>query len=149
MPIDPVILKAELIVDPKNMVFNPLDPFGDAAKLNDRGLSGETIELEEVPVLTAQAAVVISEYAALSADMQRAWSTLISACGAPRADGTTGFPVKNLLIRAQVLEIWVGGTTTRLNLGALQNRSASRAEVLGGEDVTVSAPDITHARGLI
>lgn len=146
MPVDPVALKAELETDPKVMGFAfPDDPVGDAEKLNERGLSGETIEVEFVTTLQAHAAVDLPEFLTLSSGEQNFWLAMIQAAA---VEG--GFPVKDPAVRAQIGGLFRAGPqpVTRAALIALQSRPASRAEVLFGEDVAVSAPQITDTRSI-
>ena len=146
MAIDLAALKTELTTDPKALGYSAADPHGDAAKLNQAGLSAETIEPEFVDAMTVQAAVAVADYGALPSDAHRQfWAVLIAASAS-----SGGFPIKDTGILAQLTALWSGaanGTGTRI--AALQTRPAARAEVLFGENEMVSAPQVTDARGLI
>ncbi len=111
-----------------------------AAMLNDKaGAESASIDVEWVEPWQLQAAVVASEYEAVTITdaERRMWSDLLRL---PR------IPVKNANIRGQVLAIWAAGTTTRSNLGNLQSRTGSRAEVLWGDGATVDFDEVLKAR---
>ncbi len=137
MALDLSILKTELTTDPETLGYASFSDRGAANKLNEAGASSETIEVEEVSAVDIQGAVVGSEFSALSATAQRAWLAIV---------GLESVPVKNTNLREQILDIWGAGTTTRTNLAALQTKSATRAEVLFGEGVSVSQSDVQKAR---
>ncbi len=140
---DYAALKTEIQTDPQGLGYDVSPTFyvtnGDdmaiADLLNEIGGSSETIEPEFVSAADAQAAVVGTDWAALSDVKQRGWLAII---------GLGDVPVKDANIRAQITEIWPV-STTRTNLVALQTRDASRAEALWGEGVTVSHTDVAIA----
>lgn len=140
MAITLTALKNELNSDPKSLGYSALDDFEAADKLNEAGASGETIEPAFVTAFQAQQEVVGSEYLTLTIGEQNLWNAILISVD------SQGVPIKNAIIRGQVATIWGAGTTTRTNLVALQTRSASRAEVLFGEDVVVSMMDVHRAR---
>ncbi len=131
------ILKTELTTDPKTLGYSGLNDREAANKLNEVGASGETVDVVQVEALHLQSAVVGSEFASLSATAQRAWLAIV---------GLERVPVKNTNLRGQILSIWTGVTTTRANLAALQTKSATRAEVLFGEGVSITQSDVQKAR---
>ncbi len=140
MSIDLTLLKNELANDPKSLGYSAFDDFEAADKLNEIGASAETIEPEFVPAYKAQQEVVASEYLALVTGEQNLWNAILTS------KSENGIPIKNATIRGQVATIWGAGTTTRTNLVGLQTRSASRAEVLFGENVIVSMIQVHKAR---
>ena len=85
-----------------------------------------------------QMAVDGTEFIVLSAGKQRGWLALISA-----GDGQVD--VNNPAVVAQATALW-GASTTLTNLADLQDRTASRAEVLFGAGVSVSYQDVAKAR---
>ena len=139
MAIDYAVLKTEIQIDPKGLELLFSDIRDAADKLNEPGLSGETIEPENVSPVDMQAAVVATEYAGLPAAAQRMWLAIV---------GLPDVPIRNASLRQQVKDIWAAGTATRGNLVALQSRSASRVEVLFGEGISVSYRDVARARDL-
>lgn len=143
MAVDLGQLKTEINTDPKTLgiSFDPQESEANnrfiAGRLNEIGASSETIEVTEVSTLDMQSAVIGSEFASLNATQQRAWLAIV---------GLDSIPIKNTNLRGQVLAVWAGGTTTRNNLGTLQTKSATRSEVLFGENVSVSTHDVHLAR---
>ena len=132
MAVDLAALKTELNTDPLTLGYAPHVATNDVKALADIvNLPRATIQIDPttLPNGTVQAAIVGSEYIALNAAAQRAWTTIMTI---------ENIPVKDPGIRSQILDIWAGGTTTRSNLGALQSRDASRAEELFGENAAVS-----------
>jgi hypothetical protein len=111
----------------------------EAAALLNAVSATETIEVAEVSPTLVQNAVVNAEYIALTASNQRAWLAIV---------GLPSVPVKLAGLRSQIMSIWTAGTTTRASLAALQTRLASRAEVLFGENVRVTHPQVAQARAL-
>lgn len=108
--------------------------------LNDNAGAGSgTVDRIFVDAKTFQSAVVGSEYLALTTPQQNLWLALINA-----SQGNIN--IKNTNIRNQVLAVWGAGTTTRVNLGNLQTKNGSRAEVLWGDGTIVSFDDVAAAR---
>jgi len=95
-----------------------------------------TVEIAYISKEQAQTAVVAADYSGLIAEKRDLWLALLTL---------DQIPVKDANIRAQVLEVWAGGTATRTALGALQTRPASRAEIRFGEGTVVSHSDIGKA----
>lgn len=131
-------LKTEIQTDPKSLGYSALinDLQLVADKLNEVGASGETIEVSSISSIEAQKAVEISEFVALSEAAQRGWQIIMNF---------ENIPVGDSFITAQIAAIWGAGTTTRANLLALKNRSASRAEVLFGENRTIKYQEVGEA----
>ena len=92
-------------------------------------------DVAEISNVAAVAAVVGSEFLALSAEAQRGWLMILDL---------DTIPIKMSAIRSLVKKIWTPTTTTYANLVALQKRKGSHAEDLFG--VTVSIVDIRRAR---
>ena len=131
-------LNIEITTDPKALGYDGKDNNEIAALLNAAGGSSETIDHGIVDGQELQMAVVISEYIALSDTQRAGWTAIISA-GAGQID------TADQRVRDQIKAIWGAGTDTRANLMALEARSASRAEVLFGADVSVSHTDVGRA----
>lgn len=139
MPHDPYELQTELVVDPLHLYVG-LSNHGDmASQCNSRSAVSALIEISYVKPEDAQAAVIGSEYAALTAVQRDMWGTIV---------GLPQIPVSNTNIRQQVTNVWSAGTTTRANLVALQFRRGSRAEQLWGEGVVIHHLDIAAALAL-
>lgn len=136
------ILKTEIDTDPKTLgiSFDPQENEANnraiADKLNEVGASGESVDVSVRQPYELQAVVVGSEFEGLSAAKQRGWLAIV---------GLSEIPMKNVGLRAQVTSIWSAGAT-RTALGNLQTKSATRAEVLFGEKVSVTSHDVHLAR---
>ena len=140
--VDLQTLKTEIQTDPKGLGYSGLaGPADIAAKLNEHGASGETIEPTFIDTIDAAAAVDVTEYAALSLDRRQLWSDILTA-GQDR-----GFPAKHSGIRSLIGDLFTAGNSpiTRAALLALQVRSASRAEILFGEGVGVNYFQVSAA----
>ncbi len=92
-------------------------------------------DVARVPAEDVVAAVILSEYQALSASGQRAWLMVA---------GLDSVPVGHAGIKSLVQDIWGVPTTTRTNLVTLQTRRGSHAEALFGVPATID--DIRAAR---
>lgn len=138
---DYLLLKDELITDPKSLGYAAMSNIEAASKLNEIGASGEKIGRETVDGQEANKCVVIGEYTALSAAQRDAWTAIISA-GAGQID------VDDDRVKTQIAAIWVAGTDTRVNLLALADRDASRAEILFGRGAFIHEWDVGRARVL-
>lgn len=140
MAINFATLTTEINTDPMALGYAGKNDAAIAGLLNAVGLSGEIVDRSTVTSAQIQEQVVGSEFAALSAVAQRLWLAILSI---------DVVPVKNANLRAQVLSVWAAGTTTRSNLAALQTKSATRAEVLFGENVIVTHQDVAKALGRV
>ena len=138
---DLLVLKNELITDPQTLGYSvfisSLDYGSVAGILNVVG--GGTIDPERVTAMVLQGAVDAGEFAALTSDAKTMWLSILQAAG------ERGLSATNSNIRAQILNIWGAGTTTRTNLGAIQTRPASRMEMLFGESTTVTPQAVGRA----
>jgi len=133
-------LAAEITNDPKTLGLLAMggNHAAVAAKLNERGASSETIQVQEMGSGDAQNAVDHDEFKALSAADRDGWLAIV---------GLDSIPVRKAGIRSQLGAIWtaVGSPTTRAALTVLQSRSASRAEILWGEETTVTIAHVGEA----
>ena len=128
-------LRSEILSDPAAVGYAGKEPHEIAALLNDPA-RGETVSRAMVPSWELQAAVVGSEFQALSAVAQRAWLAIVAL---PEV------PVTNANLRSQVAAIWGAGTATRGNLQALETRPGSRAEALWGEGTYITHQQVSEA----
>ena len=140
MPVNLSTLKTELLTDPVSLGYNALSNHGTlAALLNNVSALSATLSVTSVNPEIAQAAVVGSEYAGLTAVQRDAWGAIV---------GLPFIPVSSTNIRQQITSIWSAGTTTRANLVELQTRRCTRAEQLFGEGVIIHHLDVAAALGL-
>lgn len=102
--------------------------------------TGRKITVDTIDGQKMMQPVDITEYAALSAAAQRAWSAIISS-------GNGEIEIKNNGTRKQIAAIWGPGTTTRANLSLLQTRDGSRAEELFGAGILLTSDDVAKALG--
>lgn len=133
-------LKAEIDTDPKTLGYAGKNNPEIATLLNEIGLvtPNETIDIQTIDGQNLSAAVVKSEYTALTAADQRLWTTILSA-------GSGQIDVSDTGIRTQIGAIWGAVTTTRANLVALQTRVCSRVETLFGLGASVTHSDVAKA----
>ncbi len=128
MAIDIPTLAIELDTDPTGLGYAPFIADGDTTSLAEiQNLRRASIPTDVIalPTKEAQKAVVGTEYLALSAAQRDLWDILISSAAVG-----DDIPLDDTNIRDQLIQIWVGGTTTRTNLLALQTRNGSRIEEL-------------------
>lgn len=137
---DYTILKNEIQTDPKALGYAPNVTSGNDAAianlLNTVGLSNETVPKEVVNSFEIMSAIVYSEWVVLTSDQKNYLLTIISAGQVDPANGN---------IKTAFGTIFGASTVTRTNLNAIATRPASRAEVLFGRGVAVSAVDIAKA----
>lgn len=132
--IDLATLKTEI----QKPVYDGLSDFQTQQVLNDPGGPGSgDVEVSFISREDAQAAVVGVEFVSLSAAQQRLWQSIMNL---------SVVPVKNAIVRGQVMEVWAVNSRTRTNLVKLQTRTGSRAEVLFGDGTFVTRTYIRKAR---
>ena len=112
-------LKTEVATDPLGRGYSAMT---DLEVANDLNIVYRTQDVESVTGQDIFEAVVRSEYIALSAGDKDLLHVIISM-GSILVNGTN--------TKAALLAMFGAGTTTRVNLGALQTRVASRAQELG------------------
>ena len=133
-------LKTELTTDPLALGLVALSNEAAAAKLNEvpnTASAGRLVERDVVPSWEVFEAVVPAEWAALSAAEKQRLQTMLSM-------GSINLKKPNT--RAAFIAMFGAATTTRANLIALQNSTASRATFLFGEKVEYW--DVARARAL-
>jgi len=137
---DIVALRTELQQDPKTLGYAAHITSGNDQAitdiLNTTGATSEVLLREAVDAREIVQCFVYSEWLALTAD-QKAYINM--AIGAGTVDSS------NANIGVAFGTIFGAGTQTILNLVAMATRPASRAEVVLGRGVSVSATDIAHA----
>lgn len=142
MPVNVSALRVELLTDPKGLGYSTFVTFRDLNRLvdllNTRGLTSEVVSIGTITSMDLQANVVGSEYVALTAAQRNLWDVVIFT-------GTGGIAISNTNVRGQITAVWSAATTTRANLVALQNRPASRAEVLFGENTLIQTGEVDQA----
>lgn len=142
MAIDLTALKSELLNDPATLGYAAPRTAGNTQALADL--------LNQIRGSIQINRGVIPAYEIINAIVPADWSAL-SAAEKQRIELITGagqVDVKNANVRNQFLQAFGAGTTTRTNLGGLQNRDGSHAEQLFGADVTVSNADVAAALAL-
>ena len=135
-------IRTEVDTDPKALGYAALRtqtnaPEALAARMNEAGASGETLFRSYVLVEDVIAGIVRAEYDALAA----AGKTFLNEVLLKAARVKSG----DANVRASMSGLFGTGTTTRTNLTNLASRSASRADALWGEGITVSAQDVSLA----
>jgi len=121
------ILKTEINTDPEALGYSGQTDQWITDKLNEIGASNETISRGAIDAYEVVSACVFSELNVLSDKQQEQLSFIVSAGQVDTSD-------------AKVKAIFAGlfnGTQTATNLLALATRSASRAEVLFGQSVSL------------
>lgn len=140
MPTTQQIL-TEINTDPMSLGYAALGaqsngPEALAAKLNQPGASGQTVFKGYTATEDLIPAVILSEYVALS----QANRDYLSMLFAPRQVKTG-----DSVLRTQIGSVFGVGTTSRTNLVAAAQRSASRAEALWGEGTLITELQVAAA----
>lgn len=143
MPVTITALTTEINTDPKSLGYATLRtqtnaPEAVAARLNEVGASAETLTRTWVERAEALAVIVGSEVTAL-AQANRDLLALVLADPKIKTGSAT--------MRTTLGGVFAAGTTSRTNLTALATRSASRAEIVFGEGVLVTASQVSQALG--
>ena len=134
-----IVLNTELIDDPEGLGYaGKTDP--EMATLINAVNANYSIDHEAIDGQELQMAVTLGDYDNLTEKQRDFWQTILSA-------GSGIVAVSDGRVKTHVAAIWGAGTTTRANLIALQERPASRAEVLLGAGVSVSVTDIAVSLG--
>ena len=134
-------LRTELLTDPTGIGYSTAVTQGDhntLVTLVNREAASYAVSIGTVAAIDLQSVVVASEYAVISGGQRDLWNAILAAA-------VNGVPISNTVIRGQVAQVWSAGTTTRTNLLALDTRTGTRAEVLFGEGVRVTATDVQKA----
>jgi hypothetical protein len=140
MTIDYVALKTEIQTDPKSLGYAPFMTAGSdwqiANLLNTQGASNEKVNQRALAPGDVFGAIVPSEWAVVSADNK----LLIQI-----AFSLNAIDLNNANIRALFSQAFGVGSTTRANIVALVQRSASRAEALFGVGTFITPDDVAKA----
>lgn len=134
---DYVILKAEIDTDPKELGYADKTDQEVANLLNEIGLSGDTVLKSSVSPEEMLFALDYDDLAGLLV-AQLQILTLYTNNG--------DLDINNALIQKTFKALFGAETTSRANLLALAQQSASRAQVLCGKNVKYW--DVARARGL-
>lgn len=137
MAINYTQLTTEINTDPRSLGYAGKQDGDIAVLLNTIGGSAETIFKAYTATEEIIAGIIRSEYDALTAANKSYLIDVILKTARVKTGDAT--------IRSQVGAIFGAGTTTRTNLTNTASRSASRAEVLFGEDTTVTPADVARA----
>jgi len=147
------VLKTELDTDPMTLGYAGTSHPEAAALLNTVGLSGETIPNASVPIHAVRDVIGsqkdgatfagIAEWEALSQGKRDLIMLIFS-------NGDTSIDITNTDVVNQILGVFTVGDApvTRAALIALGTRSATRAEILFGANINVTAADVAEARQL-
>ncbi len=134
-------LRTEFLTDPRSLGYSTAVTQGDHNRLVyliNTTAASHSVSMGTVTTIAMQSVVVASEYAVLSNGQRDLWNAVLVAA-------VNGVPISNTVIRNQVAFVWSAGTTTRANLLALDTRTGTRAEVLFGEGIRVTATDVQKA----
>lgn len=137
MAINFTALAAEINTDPKSLGYAGKSDYEIATILNTAGASAETLFKSYTPVEDVVACIVRSEYDALAA----AGKTYLNEVVLRGTRVKTG----DATLRSQIAALFGVGTATRTNLTNVASRSASRAEILFGENAAVTDQDVAAA----
>lgn len=136
-PIDYAALANEINTDPVSLGYAGKSDYQISVLLNTAGGSGQTLFKSYTPTEDVVAGIVRSEYDALAA----AGKTYLNEVVLKASKVKTG----DATLRTQIAQLFGAGTTTRTNLTNVASRPASRAEILFGENATVSDADVARA----
>jgi hypothetical protein len=139
MAIVTATLHTEITTDPKGLGYAGQSDYAISVIMNTPGASGEFIFRGFTSIWEIVAAIVRSEYDALAAADKAYLNAVILAPGVQLKSG-------NSTLRSQIGAIFGSGTTTRTNLTAAAQKSATRGEVLFGEGTTIADTDVAAAR---
>jgi hypothetical protein len=138
------LLKEEIQSDPNALGYAPLvigKNWQGIADILNNPANGQSISVAFVNAQDLQNAVVASEYLALNQQQRDLWQAILTA-----AQGSVAVNSPN--IKAQALAVYTSSAAnTRTNLAALQNKQASRGEVLFGIGTLVGFYDVYYAAG--
>ena len=134
-------LYTELTTDPQSLGYAPFVAANNdkalADLLNDK-TKGAAIDRVRVTASELQSCVIAAEAVALTPAQAALWTHILLAA----ADG--GILMSDNQIRNQILAVFTatGGGTTKAKISNAQQRLGSRAEVLWGENASVSHGDV-------
>lgn len=138
MPINYTALATEINTDPKTLGYAGKSDYDRAVILNTVGASAETVIRAFTNTAEIVAAIDPTEFAALTAANKLFLTDVVLAAPTVKSGDSN--------LRTAIAAIFVAGTT-RTRLIAAASKSASRAEVLFGEGITVSDTDVAKALG--
>lgn len=137
MAINYTQLANEINTDPKSLGYAGKSDYEIATLMNTPGASAETIFRTYTPTEDIAAGIVRSEYDALATAGKTYLNEVILEGDRVKTGDAT--------LRSQIASLFGAGTQTRTNLTAVASKSATRGEVLFGEDTTISDTDVARA----
>lgn len=137
MAINYTQLATEINTDPKSLGYAGKSDEEIAVIMNTPGASAETIFRAYTATEDVVAGIVRSEYDALTAADKTYLNEVILKASRLKTGSST--------LRTQMAQVFGAATTTRANLTAVASKSASRGEVLFGENTTISNADVARA----
>jgi hypothetical protein len=138
--IDYQALKTEIATDPKTLGYAGKSDYDISVLMNTPGLSAETIIRTWTPIEEVIAAVVRADFDALAAAGKTYLDTIVMRGTRVKTGDAT--------LRSQLAALFPAGTPTRTNLTNLATKSATRGEVLFGENTNIGNADVAKARAL-
>lgn len=138
MAIDYPALAAEIANDPKTLGYAGKSDYAIAVILNTVGASAETVIRAYTNTAEIVAAIDPTEFTALAAASKLFLTDVILAAPVVKTGDAN--------LRTAVGQIF-GAGATRTRLIAAASKSASRAEVLFGEGISVNDTDVAKALG--
>jgi hypothetical protein len=142
MAFDPALLRTELQTDPQAIGYAP-----HVQAARDQVIA-DLLNLTRTGAAYQQFRGVVSAYEIINATDPAEWAAL-TAQEKQRYQTLTGagqVDLSNANLRAMFSAMFAANTTTRAALLAIATRTGSRAEVLFGPGVTVTAAQIGAAR---
>lgn len=141
MPLTIAGLTTEINADSKGLGYATLRTQANAPellanKLNEAGASAEVLFKAYTPIEDILAAIVLSEFNALTAAQKTACDLFLRGDRVKSGDPN---------VRTTFLALFGAGTVTRTNLTNLVSRPASRAEALWGEGTMVTDAQASEA----
>lgn len=137
MAINYTQLATEINTDPKGLGYAGKSDEEIAVIMNTPGASAETIFRAYTATEDIVAGIIRSEYDALSAADKTYLNEVVLKAARVKTGVTT--------MRTQLGTLFPNGTTTRTNLTNAASKSATRGEVLFGENTTISNADVAKA----
>lgn len=137
-------IRDEIDNDPETLGYSTLltqtnGPEAVAAKLNEVGASGETLFKMYVSIEEVLAAIVLTEFNALTAAGKQACDMFIRGTRLKSGDSN---------LRTTIGTLFGAGTTSRTNLTNIASRACSRAEALWGEGAQITDLQVAEAMDL-
>lgn len=137
MPINYTQLASEINTDPEGLGYAGKSDYEISVLMNTPGASGETIFKAYTATEDIIAGIVRAEYDALAATGKTYLNEVVLKSARVKTGDAT--------LRTQVAQLFGAGTTTRTNLTNVASKSATRGEVLFGENTNITDADVARA----